>query len=322
MAFTVTALTDYVHENEKEILRASILGAKTMGIINVKPGIKSSEELTIMDSTAPFQADSGCSYNSSGTTTFTNRALTVTGLMVSETLCPEDLEAKFLQRLVQPGSKHDQLPLEQEIIDEKVQNIQRQLEMAVWQGDTSQTYNTNLKHFNGLLNLIDADSNVNVIDGNTGAQTDITASNAFTIFQNMYNVCPAQILDKSDLMYFCGWDTFRYLQTNLVNDNNFHYTGEAGNVANGELILPGTNVKVVAINGLNANNDAALPATKQDRIILARASNLYFGTDLLSETDEFDVWYSQDDRNIKMLAAFKAGAQVAHLGEIVEYTND
>ena len=319
MAFTVTALTDYVHENEKEILRASILGAKTMGLVNVKPGIKSSEELTIMTSTAPFQADAGCSYNSSGTTTFTNRALTVVGLMVSETLCPEDLEAKFLQRLVQPGSKHDQLPLEAEIIDEKVRNIQRNLEMAFWQGDTDQTYNTNLKHFNGILNLVDAATGV--VTGNTGGQTDITTSNAFTIFQNMYNVCPAAILGTDDLAYFCGWDTFRLLQTNLVNDNNFHYFGDASNVASGELILPGTNVRVYAINGLNADNDAALPAGKQDRIILARKSNIYFGTDLLNEEEEFDVWYSQDDRNIKTLAAFKAGAQIAHPTEIVEYTN-
>lgn len=315
-AFTVSDLANYVHENEENIISASIFGAKTQSLINVMVGIKSSEEITTLETNAEFQADSGCSYNTSGATTFSNRALSVSKIMVSETLCPEDLEAKFLQRKVQPGGKHDQLPFEQEIMDLKTRQLAKNLEMAIWQGDTSQTYSTNLKQFNGLLNIID--NATGVVAGNTSGASDITAGNAFGIFQDMYEVVPADILGADDLVYLCGWDTFRLLQSNIMNNNLFHYTAEA---ANGEMRLPGTDIPVIAVHGLNAGNHASLPAAKQDRIILARKSNLYFGTDMLHEEEEWDLWYSKDDRNIKTLFTFKAGTQIGFPSEIVQYTN-
>jgi len=318
MAFTVSDLTNYVHENEDRILRASIFGAKTISMIETMVGVKSSEKLTTLTSNAQFQADSGCSYNSSGSTTFSERTMTVSKIMVQETLCPEDLEAKFLQRKVQAGSTHDQLPFEQFIVEQKVKNINKNLEMAVWQGDSSQTYNTNLKQFAGLLKQI-SDAGT-AVDGNTSGATSITSSNAITLLQNMYNVIPADVLGADDLKCFVGWDTFRLIVTNLINNNWFHY--QPGGAADaGEIVIPGLNIPVVAVHGLNASNDSALPTSKKNRMIMARTSNLYFGTDLLNEEENFDIWYSKDNQNIKLSAKFKAGTQIAFPTEIVQYTN-
>ena len=44
MAFTVTDLTDYIHENEKEIISSALFGGKTISMITNQVGIKSSEE--------------------------------------------------------------------------------------------------------------------------------------------------------------------------------------------------------------------------------------------------------------------------------------
>lgn len=170
MAFSVGGLVDYINENEKEIISSSLFGGKTLTMVQVQVGIKSAENLTILDTTADFQTDGGCSYNTSGTTTFTKRTLTVSKIMIAETLCPEDLEAKFLQRLVQPGSTHDKLPLEKEIVDRKIALIQKQLEVAVWQGDTSSGL-VNTNKFDGWLKLIDAASASTV---NVTTQTAIT----------------------------------------------------------------------------------------------------------------------------------------------------
>ena len=315
MAFNVTGLTDYIRENEKDIISSSLFSAKSISMVKVQVGIKSSEDIEIMETLADFQVDNGCAYNTSGTTTFSRRNLAVSKVMIAETLCPEDLEAKFLQRLVQPGSKHDQLPLEKEITDRKIALIAKQLEVAVWQGDTN-AGNTNRKQFDGWLKLIDAAGTAT----SATAQASISSSTVRGIFEDIYSKIPSAILGADDLVVFCGYDTFRTLMTKLTTDNLFNYTTDSA-AANFEMMYPGTNLKIVGVPGLNADNDAGAAATYKNRIVAARTSNLYFGTDLLNEYEKYDVWFSQDDQNIKTLFRFKAGCQVAFPSEIVTYKN-
>lgn len=316
MAFDVSGLTTYVKENEKEIISSAVLGAKTIQLINVRPGIKSSEDIITLETTADFQADSGCSYNTSGTTTFSKFNLAVSSIMVSETLCPKDLEAKVLQRALKPGGKYEDVPFSKEIMDRKVALIQKQLEAAVWQGKTTHTFSTNFKHFDGLITKIDAASGLI----SATQQADITTSTVRGIFEDIYTKVPAKVLNADDLVCVCGMDTFRTLVIKLTTDNLFHYATD-GASDKWELMYPGTNMKVIALPGLNADNHASLPAAYQDRIFATRLSNLYFGTDMLNEQEEVDVWYSKDDRNIKSLFTFKAGTAVAFGDEIVSYKN-
>lgn len=315
MAFNVTGLTDYIKENEKDIISSSLFSAKSISMVKVQVGIKSSEDIEIMETLADFQADNGCAYNTSGTTTFSRRNLAVSKVMIAETLCPEDLEAKFLQRLVQPGSMHDKLPLEKEITDRKIALIAKQLEVAVWQGDTnSGLVNTN--KFDGWLKLIDAAGTAVAVT----PAASISTTNVRTIFDELYAKIPTAILGADDLVAFCGYDTFRILVTKLTADNLYHYTTDAG-AASFEMMYPGTNLKIVGVPGLNADNNAGALASYKNRIIAARTSNLYFGTDLLNEYEKYDVWFSQDDQNIKTLFRFKAGCQIAFPSEIVQYKN-
>ena len=315
MAFNVTGLTDYIKENEKDIISSSIFSAKSISMVKVQVGIKSSEDIEIMDSSADFQVDNGCAYNTSGTTTFSRRNLAVSKIMIAETLCPEDLEAKFLQRLVQPGSTHDKLPLEKEITDRKIALIAKQLEVAVWQGDTnSGLVNTN--KFDGWLKLIDAAGTAVAAT----QQASISSSTVRGIFEDIYAKIPTAILGMDDLVAFCGYDTFRTLVTKLTADNLYNYTTDSA-AGSFEMMYPGTNLKIVGVPGLNADNNAGALASYKNRIIAARTSNLYFGTDLLNEYEKYDVWFSQDDQNIKTLFRFKAGCQIAFPSEIVQYKN-
>ena len=70
---------------------------------------------------------------------------------------------------------------------------------------------------------------------------------------------------------------------------------------------PGTNIRVIAVRGLNTAN----------RVLLAEASNLYIGTDLLSDAEDFKVFYSQDFDEVRFLAKFKLGVQVAFIENVV-----
>jgi len=252
MAFNVSALADYTEQNEALLVTSSVLGSKTASLIksagNVMVGVKSSETINIMDTDAIFQAGGSCGFNASGSTSFTQRTVTVGKIKVNEALCPKDLEAKYLQKALPTGSMYDAIPFEQEFTDKKAKRIASQLEIGLWQGDTT-SVNVNLNKFDGLVKLIGAASGVvdaNVSDYISGAPlSSITAANVVSIFDGIYKAIPAEIVSEDDVHIFCGMDTFRTYTIALKNANMFHYTVDVK--ADNEFILPGTTIKVVAI---------------------------------------------------------------------------
>jgi hypothetical protein len=187
-------------------------------------------------------------------------------------------------------------------------------------GNTDFTWNTNLKQFDGLLKIIKAAS-ASTIAATT--QADVTTSTIRGIIEDMYSKIPSNLLGQTGDMepvLFMGWDNFRLLITKLTTDNLFHYTTDAG-AKTGEITYPGNGLKIKAVHGLDTNGETNLPATYQDNMILTYPKNLYFGTDLMNEEETVEVWYSQDDRNVKSLITFKAGTQIAFPENIVVYKN-
>jgi len=316
MSFTVSGLVDYVKENDSDILQAAILGADTLknGGISIQAGIKNAEKLLLLDQTAPFQANTGCGFNASGSTTFTNVTLTVANLKVEQVWCPQDIEKKFIgQKLI--GSDHDSLPFEAVIMKAMTDSIAGQLEQVIWQGDTTDAFNVNLKRFDGLLKAIDAGSPISA--PTTAA---VTKSNVIGIMDDVYELIPAALNNNpaKKMRAFTGWDNFKKLVLALRDENNFHF--DAGNAqATGKLVMPGTGLEVMAVNGLN--NIAGGSASYDDRIICTYPSNLYYGTDMANEEEDARVWYSMDDDNIKSSIKWKSGTAVAYSNEVVEYSN-
>lgn len=317
MAFNVSALADYTEQNEALLVTSSVLGAKTASLIksagNVMVGVKSSETINIMDTDAVFQSGGSCGFNASGSTSFTQRTVTVGKIKVNEALCPKDLEAKYLQKALPTGSMYDSIPFEQEFSEKKAKRIASQLEIALWQGDTASA-NVNLNKFDGLVKLVGAASGV--VDANVSAYisgapissgTGITAANVVSIFDGIYKAIPAQIVSEDDVTIFCGMDTFRTYTIALKNANLFHY--QINEKADNEFILPGTTIKVVAVQGLNGTN----------KIYAMRLSNLFLGTDLLNEEEKFEIFYAKEADQVRFVSEFKMGVNIAFPDEVVKF---
>jgi hypothetical protein len=304
MAFDVSALSNYTEENKQELITKTIFGGKTIGLMEVQAGIKSTETINIMDTDAVFQAGGTCGRTPSGTTSITQRPITVGKLRVDEDICPETLEAKYTQKYLSAGAKYDSVAFAAEWAARKIAKINNAMEVAVWQGDTG-SGNVQLNKFDGLLKVIDAASGV--VDGNLSSATSITDSNIIAIHHDIFATIPSELLNSPELVILQGWDTFRKLQIKLTTNNWYQYNGESNN---GELVMPGTNIRIIAVHGLNSTN----------RIIAAEKTNLYFGTDLLNDYEDFNTWYSQDDEVVKFSVKWKAGVQVAFPSQIVEFT--
>jgi hypothetical protein len=313
MSFSVSTLSNYTKENEAQLVTSSVLGAKTAALIksagNVMVGVKSAETINIMDTDAFFQAGGTCGWNASGTTSFTQRTVTVGKIKVQEALCPKALEAKYLQKALPTGSQYDSIPFEQDYSDRKAKTIAAQLETALWQGDTASA-NGNLNKFDGFIKLIGAAAGV--VDANvsgyiSGAPlSSITAANVVALFDGVYSAIPAKVVASEDMVIVCGMDTFRTYTIALKNANMFNYAFDGK--ADSEFVLPGTSIKVVALQGLNGTND----------VYAMRLSNLFLGTDLLNEEEKFEIFFAKEADEVRFAAEFKMGVNVAFPDEIVK----
>lgn len=314
MAFSVGTLAAYTKENEALLVASSVLGSKTASLIkeqgNVMVGVKSSETINIMDTDAIFQDGSSCGFTASGTTSFTQRTVTVGKIKVNEALCLKDLESKYLQKALPAGSQYDSMIYSEEYSKRKAEKIALQLENTIWQGNTG-SVDVNLNKFSGLTTLITAAGgsvvNANSVPFHGSVETAITDANVISIFDDIYKAIPAQVVDKDDITIFCGMDVFRTYTVKLKTSNLYHYKYDES--ANGQFFLPGTNVKVMAVQGLNSTG----------KIVASRVSNLFLGTDLLNEEERFEIFFAKEADQVRFVAEFKMGVNFAFPDEIVKF---
>jgi len=322
MAFLVTGLTAYTEQNEQQLVSASLFEARTQQLIlsegNVMTGVKSSQTVNRMDTDVFFQDDSSCGFLSSGTTEFSQRSLTVGKVRVQETLCPKDLESVYLQKSLPAGGNYDTIAFANEYTARKAGKIAEALETAIWTATGSGYGGTNglLNKFKGIRqHIADAGTSVNAnVTGFYGTGAPITGIDTMEKAQKavlaVINALPAAVKGKADVRIFCGWDVYTLLIQKYVDLNLFHYNpGSTNNAADSEFMVPGTSYKVIPVHGLTGTND----------IYAMRMSNIFLGVDLISEEDQFELWYSQDDRNVKFSANLKIGVQLAFPDEVTKF---
>jgi hypothetical protein len=301
MAYNVNALVDYTNEQNFPILKASVMGSKTASLFQIQTGIKSTSALNIMNVDVTLQNDSvGSDTEGGGNVTFSQRMLSVAPIAVREFFDPKVLNAKFIQSQIKLGSEDNEIVFEQEIVDQVTALVASKNEKALWAGDVTLSGSTDLKHFDGYLKLIDAEADVVSVTGST-----LTSANVMAIVDEVYDNIPVAVLDTEDMGIYMGRDTYRLYTTALKNANLFHYNVEGGE----EFSVPGTTIKVYALNGLNGS----------DRIVAGRKSNFFIGLDLEGEEDNARTVYIDQIERVKMKISYKLGAQIAFPQEIVEF---
>lgn len=296
MAFNVTALTGWVNENSQELITQALLGSQTAELITVIPGIKYKQTIKYLETNALIQAG-GCGYNATGDTTLTDKEVSVVSLKVQEDLCPDDLEATSLQLSMSPGKNKD-IPFEKLWADRKIAQVQTAVETMVWSATAASSVKCD-----GFKYLMDNDAAVNDYTFNW-CTTGRTASDYLAAVFGMYNMLSPEAKAKADLTLFISFEAFALLIQALIVGNLYHvdYSGNNGFTP---FIFPGTSIKVVPIKAIACFG------------VLTPASNLIWATDLLSEGDGIEVWWSQDGRIVKSSVDWKIGTSYYFSDEIV-----
>lgn len=316
MALSLGTLSNYTKQLVEPLLTSAVIGAKTQQLIMdggiVIPKAKSAVQIPLMDTDAVFQAD-GCGYSPSGTTSFTQRTVTVGKIQVSETICPKNFEAFFTQEALKAGSTYEDFGNAQFLeayLAKKNARIAAQIETAIWQGDITGSGGANLNKFDGLIRLIDSGSPTDAnVSGFTGVATitTISSSNVVAATEGIYKAIPAEVMAKGDVKIFCGYDWYRLLILAYRALNLFSYNPQDVNAQS--FILPGTNIEVVPVNGLNTTGDA----------YAISLSNMVLAVDLENEESNYRVFYSMDNDEIRTKVSFKVGVNVAFTNEVVKF---
>lgn len=289
-SYVVSSLPEYVEQRREELIAKSVMGAKTLDYINLQTGVKGPTALNLIDFDIQLQ-DDACGWNEAGTSTLTQRIIDAKPFRVNMAVCDKNLYGTWAQYQVKvaAGKVASDLPFEQDFVNGVLNGIQERVEELIWQGNKS-----NAGEFDGFLTIL-------------GTATSATGTTKMALISEAYAALPCEVAGKSDVVIFVSCATFRAWMQELVAANLYHYDPKEASAM--EYMLPGANVRVIAVPGM-ADNKA----------VAGRLSNFFYGTDLESDMETFDLWYSKDNREFRIDVSFIAGVQIAYPSEVAFYT--
>ena len=307
MATTTNITSTYAGEHALPYLQAALLNPSTIrnGGVTVKPNVKFKQVLKKV-AMSDLIKDGECNVNLTGQVDVTENILEPLEFQVNFQLCKSDFRDDW--EAMQMGlSAHDNLPpnLQSFIIAKTAAEVASANETIIWSGDS-----TNPGEYDGFVTLATADATV--IDQ---VGTTVTAGNVIDELGKIVDKIPATIFGKEDLYIYVSSNIYRAYVRALggfgasgVGANGFE--GRGNNQVLGDLAFDG--VKLFLAEGLADNTAMA-----------AQASNLFFGTSLMSDWNEVKVLDMADldgSQNVRFIMRYTAAVQYAYGAEIVLYS--
>ena len=293
MAINVTALNNYVEEKRLPLIAKSFLRGKTIDLVQLETGVKQDTALNLVSASVTFGDGASCGFDATEGVVLSQRLLKPTFLKVNQVFCDKDLLKKWASYEVKLAAGREQLPFEEKFMDEIANAISEKIEKLIWTGDSS-----NDNEPDGYLKILET------VGSGVVSTTWSAGTSAYNKIKAVYNKIPANIIDKDDTVIFIGEDTYREFIQDLVAANLYHFSPD---YKDGEYMVPGTSIRVIAVNGLNSTG----------KVVAGRLSNFYYGVGEPADKDTFDFWYSKDNREFRLAVYFAIAAQVAYPNEIV-----
>lgn len=311
MAFNPSSLSAYVEQQNYPLLFKSLFEGRTMSIFRKQPGVKGSATINIFDQDVVVQPG-GCGFNASGSTTLSQRTITTAFMKVDKSFCPDDLRGYYLQAQLQPGNFEEEIPYEQQFSDEQAAVIAQTVETQLWQSDKLSTA-PNMSYFDGFIKVISGSGAYATgsyhVSSSLGGAAALSGSAVISVIDGVWTAIPATVIDKPDVRVYAGRDVFTLYQIALKNQNLYNYPVNAD--SQNELTIPGSAIKLVALNGLNGTY----------KIYAGRLSNFVIGIDLEEPASKYKMWWDESTQTVKFTCKYTLGVNVAFPNEIVYWFN-
>lgn len=288
MAINVSALTAYVDEQRLPLIRKTIFAAPSVKHFNLQTGVKHAAALNILNTTVAFGDGATCGWDEAGSSAFSQRTLEVGNYKVNMSFCDKAMLKYWNGYEVRVAAGQKSLPFEEDFVAGVIDGVAEKLETIIWNGVKA------TDKMDGILTILGKEGTVIKTEAGTTIYDSVLKA---------YKAIPAKKLNKAAL--FLGVDKFRDLVLELTEKNLYHYNPAVDEKM--EIVLPGTNTRVIAVSGLNGKSN----------VVAADPENIYYGVDMEGDEETFDLWYSQDNQEFRLAINFNAGVQIAFPDEVV-----
>ena len=298
MAFTTTS--NFAGKAAGFYISAALKQANSLDYLTSMENIKFKSNIQKMAGSGVV-ADATCDFTGAGTLALTEKVLEPKNLQINLDLCKstlldswEALQMRAGAGAPPPASFNDY------VISYMGEIIAEATEDSIWTGTAvAGKFNGFNGAVTGLL-LPGVDATV-VQDAATGAYT---AANIIANLQAAVAAIPTAVLGKEDLHIYMNQKTYRYYisaVSTLGYVNAYNMNGDYVPVFEGYKIAP--------CNGMIDN-----------QVVIAEKSNMFFGTDLLSDATRItlmDMAALDGSDNMRLVARYSAGVQTGVGADIV-----
>ena len=309
----VSALNDFNDELAGRMVLDTVYTGNTAEYVSIQEGIKYQEPLNLASVDPYFQGGNAVD-TTSGSLDFTQRNITVTKRTAYDQWNLQLLTDKYLGKAVlEPGSYEDTMTIVSGLSGDLVKKAQQTNDDFIWNAASGSTFanSTVVPEADGFKGVLTS-ANGAILATGIGA-TAITASTAYDQITKMLESQDTNVLDADDLTVWVGTHVFQRIINGLTTQNlfNFDPTGVERQGSFFSVPFPGyPNIKIIGTYGLRGS----------ERVIIGPASDMVVGTDLTSDTTNFQFWYDINGDALKYRLRNKLGTQVGHPEYFV--TND
>lgn len=280
MSYNLASLATYTDELSFELISKAVLQTNVMNYATIRSGLKfGTTTINLLDADIAV-ADRACGWNEAGNLTYTQVDIEMQEKQTKQALCPTDLRDYYLAERLSASAHAEEVPFEEVISNLFVEKI---------------------KNFNE--GYIGGEIIADITVANGAADSGQTAaSTAGTIVDDVMDLIDAvnpAVLDREDLGVIMSPAYFNMLRRALTAQNLFHFNPADTN-SNVELMMPGTEFKVIKSSGF-VGSDAFVAGPLRDLVI---------GVGLEDDFDTLKIFWSADNDEVRVMAAWRLGLGV------------
>tara|TARA_Y100000401_G_scaffold108033_1_gene102930 strand:- start:33 stop:947 length:915 start_codon:yes stop_codon:yes gene_type:complete len=301
MAFTTTS--NYAGKAAGFYISAALKEAKSLDYLTVMENIKYKSNIQRMAGSGVV-ADATCDFSDAGTLALTEKVLEPKNLQINLDLCKKTLLDSWEAMQMRAGAgAPPPASFDDYVISYMGEIIAQATEESIWEGTAvAGKFNGFLGAATGLL-LPGVDATVIQSSASAAYTAANIIANLQTLTKDMAdNVAP--ILGKDDLHIYMNNKTYAYYisaVSTLGYVNAYNMNGDYEPVFEGYKI-------------------AVCPGMADNQVVAAEKSNMFFGTDLLSDHTRItlmDMANLDGSDNMRLVARYSAGVQTGVGADIV-----
>lgn len=293
MAFTTTS--NYAGKEAGFYISAALKQANSLDFLTLMENIKFKSNIQRMEGSS-LVADATCDFTGAGTLALTEKVLEPKNLQINLDLCKKTLLDSWEASQMRAGAgAPPPASFDDYVISHIGEIIAQATEESVWGGDNSSGEFQGFLGTNGFLIGTGTNADTTVVQDSASAA--YSAANIIANLQSAVAAIPTAVLGKEDLHIYMNQKTYRYYISAIsalgyVNAYNMQ----------GDYLPVFEGINIAVCNGMLDNE-----------VVVAEKSNLFFGTDLISDATRItlmDMSALDGSDNMRLVARYSAGVQI------------